>query len=202
MSPREFIIYGLVDPRTEEVRYIGKSSRGMTRPWLHLCPSNLRGESHKERWIRAVMADGLKPKIVVLQRCASVDELDAAEEQVITDFRSRGAALTNATPGGKGKPLGCASSEETRKKISAALTGRRYGSRERIRGENHPKRRFDENDVIFVRELRMKGATQQMLADFFGVSQACIFSVCSGKTWRHVGGPVGKFIHNVKRVAL
>lgn len=28
MSAR-FIIYGLVDPRTEEIRYVGKSSSGM-----------------------------------------------------------------------------------------------------------------------------------------------------------------------------
>jgi hypothetical protein len=38
----QYIIYGLVDPETEELRYIGKSSTGMSRPKKHFYPSTLK----------------------------------------------------------------------------------------------------------------------------------------------------------------
>jgi len=46
-------IYGLIDPRTREVRYIGKSARGMQRPLEHSKPCYLRRDrTHKANWIR------------------------------------------------------------------------------------------------------------------------------------------------------
>lgn len=193
-----YIVYGLVDPRTNLVRYVGRSSSGLRRPKIHLCPSNLRGQSHKERWLREVIAQGLRPGIRILRECESFHEAETSEVEEIRRLRAEGVKLTNATEGGKGKPLGQTPTAEVRRKIAAKLTGRKYGSRAAIRGENHPFRRLDEQDVLFIRERRQAGATQQLLADFFGVSQTAIFRICSGAAWRHVGGPIGKYIHNIK----
>lgn len=35
----KFLIYGLTDPITDELRYIGRSSSGLNRPRQHLAPS-------------------------------------------------------------------------------------------------------------------------------------------------------------------
>ena len=58
------MIYGLVDPRTEEVRYIGKTVHGMTRIYEHLRPSAMRTENtHKSKWLTQLSCLGLVPEV-------------------------------------------------------------------------------------------------------------------------------------------
>lgn len=46
------IIYALTDPRTDEIRYVGKSHRTPHRRLRrHLAPCYLKGNTYKERWI-------------------------------------------------------------------------------------------------------------------------------------------------------
>lgn len=121
MAPR-FIIYGLTDPRTGEVRYIGQSSRGIRRAHEHTNKHSLVSSSRKNRWIKGLIADGVKYGITILQELNSVDELDDAECRWIDVARSRGWDITNGNAGG----LGGQPSEETRAKLSALWKGRRH----------------------------------------------------------------------------
>jgi len=118
-----FLIYGLVDPRTRLIRYVGLSSSWLTRPRNHKARRGLQGRTHKENWIAELLRSGLDYEIVVLDTVAAKDALPAAERFWIAYGRACGWPLTNATDGGEG-PLGVTRSLETRAKMSRAAAGR------------------------------------------------------------------------------
>jgi hypothetical protein len=122
-APTHFI-YGLTDPRTEEVRYIGKTSVGMRRPRRHVHKAS-RGSSltHKEAWIKGLMDEGLTFGVLVL-RVSTPGSLSADERELIEDFRKTGARLTNLTDGGEGIS-GHRHSLESRARMSRAGLGRK-----------------------------------------------------------------------------
>jgi hypothetical protein len=129
-----FLIYGLVDPRTNEVRYIGKSTRGLSRPKEHRKKSANTGEDHKSRWIRSLLAAGLEYQIRVLEEVADEDaeHLGLFERYWIAQAREVGWRLTNATDGGDGTP-GLRCPEERRARISAAKRGKKLSAEVRAR---------------------------------------------------------------------
>jgi hypothetical protein len=132
MSPR-FLIYGLVDPRTGEIRYIGKSATGMKRPNLHRKPSLLRRDcTYKARWVRALHRLGLTYSIEVLEYLLDREGLNAAERYWISEAKCNGWRLTNLTDGGDGLS-GMAFTPEHRAKISAANKGRKLSEDQRRR---------------------------------------------------------------------
>lgn len=116
----KFIIYGLIDPTTEEVRYIGKSSSGLVRARAHLKPSQLNSNSnrHKNNWLSAAKKSG-KIEILIFEQLDLEVQLNEAEKKWIAYARSVGWRLTNIKEGGIGGPL----SIETRQRISERLKG-------------------------------------------------------------------------------
>jgi len=129
------LVYALVDPRTAEVRYVGKTIRGVERIREHTQSSSLdREETYKARWIRSLRRDGLAPVIRILEAQPTRKQLNEAEVRWIAYGRESGWPLTNLTDGGEGalgrnpesiakfraKMIGHPVSAETRAKISAA----------------------------------------------------------------------------------
>ena len=127
MRPLEIknFIYALADPRTDAIRYIGQSSRGMTRVKEHLYPSHRRiGASfHSTRWLNTLLQENLVPTTLILEEVHCLDDLDTVECFWIALGRTLEWPLTNLTSGGGGT-RGHVVSEETRAKISVANTGR------------------------------------------------------------------------------
>lgn len=138
----KFLVYGLIDPRTNELRYVGKSSVGMRRPRFHSMPSGRMKPTHTGAWLRQMWCEGKTiPSVLVLLSCASEAEALSKEIEIIALFRELGFSLTNHTDGGEGssgyKPSeatrnkqsearkGCKCSEETKQKLSAILTGKK-----------------------------------------------------------------------------
>lgn len=118
------IVYALLDPDNLEIRYIGKTERTAHRRLKrHLSECYLKGETHKERWLRKLQRAGKKPAIVALEECSDPAQLNETERKHIAYFRSQGARLTNATDGGDGI-AGFSLSAETRERISRALKGK------------------------------------------------------------------------------
>ena len=76
-TPRN-LIYGLRDPRTNEIRYVGQSSTGLHRPKQH---AKYKGpaRSAKEKWVAKLLRLCLVPEIVILQVLEGPDELNSAE---------------------------------------------------------------------------------------------------------------------------
>jgi len=118
-----WIIYALIDPRYNTVRYIGKSSSGLTRPRDHerLAQKgrgayNLR---HCYNWIRQLQGLELRYEVVVLEEVEVADQLNARERWWIKFARAWGYDLTNLTDGGEGA-LGRVTTAATRAKQGAA----------------------------------------------------------------------------------
>lgn len=127
----QFLIYGLVDPRNSQLRYIGQSSTSLDRPSRHWRTKRFReANDHCHCWVRNVLSSGQKPSIVVIQVFDDFEILNDAEIFWIAYFRKAGHRLTNMTDGGggtrgvpsawKGKEL----SPEHRAKIGKASKGR------------------------------------------------------------------------------
>jgi len=93
-------IYGLLDPRTQELRYVGQTRTSLTiRLSNHLSQARRSRKNWREKWIGALLDQGLSPQIVLLEEVARED-LDQAERSWIALLREQGARLVNATAGG------------------------------------------------------------------------------------------------------
>jgi hypothetical protein len=116
MSSENVRIYGLIDPRNGNCRYIGKTKNSlMERLRGHLNTSRSASSSlHVSKWIRLVMADNAVPEIFEVETVSNCDWRDA-ERFWISYFRSIGCSLTNIDPGGGGIEM----SKVVREKISA-----------------------------------------------------------------------------------
>ena len=110
------LIYGLIDPRDGQLRYVGKSCEGLKRPRAHA--RRLKWDrGHCRNWVKGLVDLGLKPDIEVLETCDSPKALIEAEQFHIAYFRMVGCNLTNLTAGGEGQ-WGLRFSEERRRRIS------------------------------------------------------------------------------------
>lgn len=119
-------IYGLVDPRDDQVRYIGMTTKALeVRLSGHLNESHYRPKLcyHKSHWIRQLQALGLSPGIQLLEEVPAGADWRVVESRWIAHGRSQGWPLTNMTDGGEGAP-GRVLSEEIKRKISIASRGR------------------------------------------------------------------------------
>jgi len=120
----KYLIYGLVDPRNGNLRYIGKSCQGLNRAREHCFPSYLDVDySYCGNWIRKLQKLGLKYTWVIIQEFSDADILSQAEIYWIAYFRAMGCRLTNMTIGGEGT-LGYKLSQAAKAKISLALKGK------------------------------------------------------------------------------
>ncbi len=125
----KFLVYGLVDPRTCMVRYVGKSCSGLSRPRQH----SKRGPStgpHCSAWVGQLQANGLGYEIAILETRESSEGLSDAERWWIAYGRACGWPLTNLTDGGDGLTNPTA---ETRARMAAANRGRRATPETRAR---------------------------------------------------------------------
>lgn len=110
-------IYGLVDPRTRLVRYVGLTTTGMKRPRQHRRPAPSSKKYHSTRWVESLRRLGMTFEIVILEECPSemFEDLCALEVWWIAYGRACGWDLTNMTDGGEGT-LGHQISDEERVK--------------------------------------------------------------------------------------
>ena len=118
----KFLTYGLIDPRTGELVYVGKSSSGMSRPYAHQAPHGNRRNTRKDCWAKKLLLEGLAPAILILEEYETNEEALAGEIRLIAYFREAGFALKNHTPGGEGKP-GSMMPEERKAFLAARMLG-------------------------------------------------------------------------------
>ncbi len=120
---RFYFIYGLIDPRTHMIRYVGLSSLDR-RPSDHRSTALLKNDnSHRSNWIRELDSIDLDYEICLLEICASRSQLNLAEIWWIAYGRACGWPLTNLTDGGDGGALGRKHTEETKAKLKLARVG-------------------------------------------------------------------------------
>lgn len=114
MENIKYTIYKLIDPTTNQIRYVGLTFNDLKmRLKSHLSES---GKSHKIFWIKKLKNQGFVPIIESIEDNIATYEIACEREIYFIDyFKSIGCELTNmATGGNKNKKM----SEETRKKMS------------------------------------------------------------------------------------
>lgn len=113
-------IYGLGEPDTNKIRYIGFSTQPQKRYLKHLSKNKLT--THKACWVRSLQNKGLKPFMEIIDEASELNWKEK-EKHYIRLFKSFGAKLVNSTIGGDGLN-GYVYTPEVRKKISEAGKGR------------------------------------------------------------------------------
>jgi hypothetical protein len=112
---KQVYIYGLYDPITRELRYIGKTNDLGRRLWYHLRDARGGQKTYKGAWIRKLLREGSKPIISAIQETTE-EEWSEDERKCIAQALYEGANLTNLTKGGEGI-VNYSHSQETREKI-------------------------------------------------------------------------------------
>lgn len=115
-------IYALVDPNTQQVRYVGKSNNPQVRLYRHF---KEKGHTYKNRWLQSLRERGLTPEIRILEE-APVSQWQERERYWIAFYREQGLDLANGTDGGDGVH-GMRHTDEAKAKIGAASKGNQHG---------------------------------------------------------------------------
>lgn len=110
-------IYELIDPRTNEPRYVGKTINIKNRLKSHLLYD--KAKTYKNNWIKNLLKENLVPKLNIIAR-VNENEWEYWEKYYIKLYKEKGYKLTNATEGGDNPPSnrGRKVSEEEKKRRS------------------------------------------------------------------------------------
>lgn len=97
-------IYALIDPKTKDIRYIGKADNIKVRYKGHLKKSSLRAHTHKNYWLKSLISSNLLPEIKII---ATVKEVSWKYWEIyyINYYKSIGCSLTNTAEGGEGNTV-------------------------------------------------------------------------------------------------
>ena len=92
-----FYIYYHIDPRNNEIRYIGKGSG--RRAWAFH-----RGRGHHRNWINKLKSLGMKPLVKIVEYLECEIEAYAKEKLLIKIEKEKGTSLCNISEGGNCGP--------------------------------------------------------------------------------------------------
>jgi len=191
------VIYGLIDPNTKELRYIGKTDNLEKRLINHHKKSQLKKKSHKNSWLKFLIKKNQRAEAVILESYQTYEELDVAEINAIAFYKSAGYHLTNGTDGGDG--FKGQHSEETKKKMSLSHSGvnsfwlgkhHSDETKEKLSNfhKNSPKiiRKLTEENVRLIRVMLENKISTRKIAKQFNVSSSTISSIAWGWTYTWV----------------
>jgi hypothetical protein len=126
MTDQQITIYALIDPRTDAIRYIGKSANPDVRYASHCTASSpLRAV---RAWITELAKRKLRPRLRLLEVVPAASA-DATEARWIA--RESGPGLLNRRGGSTGRPLKAAE-ERASHRVTIRLTAREAAELARI----------------------------------------------------------------------
>jgi group I intron endonuclease len=116
------VIYGIIDPITNQIRYVGQTINFNKRKSSHYKTAiSNKNNTHVYNWLRSLYDNFIIPEFIILEEC-NIELLDETEIFFINYFRMLGFDLTNSSIGGKSR-RGFKQSEEMKKKISIIMRG-------------------------------------------------------------------------------
>ena len=193
-------IYGLADPITEVIFYVGKSVEPRRRHRAHIANARTGVRGAKYDWIRGL---GAEPNLVILDKVSKVS-WQFHERFWIDRWRDLNPLLTNVTPGGEGIDSETASRinegrrlpEESRLKIGASLrehyqtpgSSAHCGHYRRTKSivkamRNRKDAKLTQADVHEIRKRLAAGEYQSVIAESYGISQSMVSKIVNGKAW-------------------
>lgn len=213
-SMKECFIYGLVDPRTNEVRYIGWATNPKKRFREHILS---RDKSRKVNWIKQLYNFQMKPELIIIE--SNVGH-NYAEREIywIAYYRSIGCDLTNMTNGGDGT-LGLVHSDETKEKIRQKTIGNKrnqgriHSDEARLNMSDAAKKRGMARSVLEKAWAACRGRniTQDHIDSIKRATMKPVIRLDDGVTFESIGhaadavgidrSTIGKAIKNKKRSA-
>ncbi len=138
-------MYGLTDPRTDELRYVGFTINSLEdRLRGHLGDARKDKEKKKKRhvisWITQLLRFGSKPEIFLIET-VPFEEWKESEIFWVAYFKSLGCRLTNLTQGGDGV-VGW--TEEMKRRVSKAHLGVKRSVRTKEKQSQLKKQFYEE----------------------------------------------------------
>jgi hypothetical protein len=95
-------IYALVDPRNEELFYIGKTRNELRKRLdLHNTKARKGDKTPNASRILEILNSGNKPKIILLEE-TTMEKFGERERSLIAEYKALGYNLANVSPGGGG----------------------------------------------------------------------------------------------------
>lgn len=166
----EVVIYTLADPRTNEVRYVGKTKKKLYRRLSEHIATSKNLKDHRSKWIQSLARQNLKPKIEMLDICQEEDWQEV-EKFWIKTLKFLGVRLVNQNEGGCGNN-GHRLSDESKRKISASLTGKKQSKEvvekraSQLRGRKlHPEHIAKCIATRKARQHKLSEASRQKMRD-------------------------------------
>jgi hypothetical protein len=139
-------IYALLDPDTDEVRYIGKADNPNKRLRRHLGFFEPTA-TYKQNWLKSLISKQQQPSIKILEEVDKEDWQDA-ERKWIKHYREQGARLTNKASGGNGGWNGL--SEEGRLRKNKKASERMQRLWDEIKAEHRREREAAQSDYELI----------------------------------------------------
>lgn len=149
---KEVIIYGLIDPRNNQIRYVGKTIQSLRVRLRNHITDKPKNNTYKYNWIQSLLKDGLEPNIFEIERCRQ-DTWVEREKHWISKIEN----LTNLTTGGEGcdffeKEI----LEKIGKKVKLAWENEEYReniSKQRKKYWSNPENRKSHSDKLKNRPI-------------------------------------------------
>ncbi len=133
---KDIIIYMLIDPITNEPRYIGKTKNLKMRIKGHLWPCSFKFKTHKTYWLKSLLNQNLEPIVEIIDKVSFKDSI-FWEQHYIDLYKSWGFNLTNTICA---KPGICALDVQRKKAISLKQSLNRKG---KCMGDENPSKRIE-----------------------------------------------------------
>lgn len=132
------VIYGIIDPITNQIRYVGQTINLTKRKSAHIRMAiKTNNNTYVYNWLRTLLAKGYKPEFFVLEIC-KVQDLDSLEIFYINYFKMLGSNLTNSVEGGKSR-RGYKHSLKSRKERSLKMKGNGWNLGRKLSSETKLK---------------------------------------------------------------
>jgi hypothetical protein len=137
-------IYKLLDPITNEIRYIGKTKEALNkRLGKHIF--NRTGNSKVQKWCRKLHKENKRPIIELIEKC-SFDKWEEREKYWIAFYRNRSDKILNILDGGDNHSTGFKHTEEAKRRIS--ILNSRPKSKEWIKNSTEAMRKAVAKPII------------------------------------------------------
>lgn len=185
-------IYGLYDPITGDIRYVGKTAlRLSARRSGHVKDKQ---NTYKTWWIRSLLKKGLKPEIRVIEICAEENWVER-ENYWISYYKEAGFRITNQVEGGGGMKVGYKHTPATIEKIREAAKKQNKGKFKKGRIRPASEMEKCQKKVLqydlqgnFIRKWESIRAASGGIGIFTSNISSCLRNICKqagGFQWKY-----------------